>query len=111
MAAIAGKSTPSPLESDVPRPTGGRKMALAAAVARKREALKADKKEKEEKRAADEKTFETWSGLRISNRCVRQEKWDLSMQGKALVPIANLGGGADPLGRDQVVIGVLRSTA
>jgi hypothetical protein len=85
------------------------KKAFADAVARKREMLKADKKEKELKRAAEEKSKEKWSGLPIESRCIRQEKWDMSMKGKSLMPIAALGG-PDPLGRDQVIIGVLCST-
>lgn len=78
---------------------------LKARVAAKRDALKTNKQEKQ---IAEEKTTESWSGLRIANRCVRQEKWDLSMQGKKLMQLGAFG--ADPLGRDQVVIGVLCST-
>jgi hypothetical protein len=79
---------------------------LQALVALKRKALKTEQKEKKD---IEEKTTETWSGLRIVDRDVRQEKWDLSMRGKALLTIASLDG-ADLLGRDQVLIGVLCSS-
>mmetsp|Transcript_14868 Transcript_14868/g.30934 ORF Transcript_14868/g.30934 Transcript_14868/m.30934 type:complete len:237 (-) Transcript_14868:33-743(-) len=59
-------------------------------------------------RAAAERELctERWSGLRIVDRLVRQDKWDASMQGKELVHLRHL---AKLLSkdRDKVVIAVL----
>ncbi|CAJ1345654.1 unnamed protein product, partial [Effrenium voratum] len=61
--------------------------------------------------AEDERTTERWSGLRILDRCVRQEKWDASMRGKDdLVPLRHLGGLLRKE-KDKVVIAVLASVA
>lgn len=76
---------------------------LKALVKRKRVGLKEElKREKEE----EDSSTERWSGLRIKDRIVRQEKWDASMRGKTLVPLGQLGS-LHQQGRDQVVIGVL----
>lgn len=77
--------------------------ALRALVAKKRAAAS---RCLEERRVADEASTERWSGLRIANRCIRQEKWDASMRGKELVPFTRLNT-LSPAGRNHVVIGVL----
>lgn len=84
----------------------GRKAALSELVARKREALKKEHDEKQAQQRASQVATERWSGLRITDRCVRQEKWDMSMKGKELVGFGKLST-LRPAGRDQVVIGVL----
>lgn len=59
----------------------------------------------------EEGTKERWSGLHITERCARQEKWDISMRGKELVSFDRFASlrpaGNSSLGKDQVVIGVL----
>lgn len=82
-----------------------RRATLNALVARKRESLR---REQEERQATEDSTTEKWSGLRISKRCVRAEKWDASMRGKTLVPFSDLGK-YTPDSRDCVFIGVLMS--
>ena len=64
------------------------------------------KKEHEERKAEDERTTERWSGFRIVDRCIRQEKWDAAMRGKDIVPIQHLGGLLRSR-HNKVVIGVL----
>lgn len=80
-----------------------RKAALAALVAKKREAVRTGQ---EKKRIHEDATTESWSGLRIEDRCVRREKWDAGMRGKQLVPFYDLSC-LRPQARNQVVIGVL----
>jgi len=106
-AGEAMASPPKPQEASIeatpsPQKGAGHKAAL---VARRREALK---RQIEEKRTIEDATTERWSGLRIANRCVRQEKWDFSMRGKDLVPFHRLGG-LSATGQDRVIIGVLAS--
>ncbi|CAJ1345653.1 unnamed protein product, partial [Effrenium voratum] len=99
----------------VPQPLLAVTLAMAPAEARM-EALCArlSQKSKEDhaaKVAEDERTTERWSGLRILDRCVRQEKWDASMRGKDdLVPLRHLGGLLRKE-KDKVVIAVLASVA
>lgn len=83
-----------------------RKAAFSALVARKREALKKDQDQKQVQKADDLATTERWSGLRIVERCVRQEKWDTSMKGKEVISFGRFSA-LRPSGKDQVVIGVL----
>jgi len=82
-----------------------RRATLNAMVARRRESLR---REQEERQATEDLTTERWSGLRISKRCVRAEKWDASMCGKILVRFSDLGK-YTPDSRDCVFIGVLLS--
>lgn len=94
---------------------GVRKATLQALAARRQDALKRSTERKPEPRAAEGKEKERWSGLRITERCVRQEKWDTSMRGKDLVIFDRLSvlkpaGKASSVGKDQVVIGVLCAT-
>ncbi|CAK9022350.1 unnamed protein product [Durusdinium trenchii] len=56
------------------------------------------KKAHQERADERDRTTERWSGLRIVDRCIRQEKWDASMRGKDLVPIQHLGGLSAPEG-------------
>lgn len=106
MEPIMDGAAPSSAANSTASEKAGR---LKALVARKRAEHKVVKQVQQEQKAVEEKSTETWSGLRITNRCVRQEKWDLSMQGKAVLPLSTLSG-PDPLGRDQVIIGVLSSS-
>lgn len=76
---------------------------LKALAAKKREKLK---QEVEKERAEEESTTERWSGLRIAERCIRQEKWDACMRGKELVKFERLAG-LSPQAKDTVLIGVL----
>mmetsp|Transcript_44490 Transcript_44490/g.71109 ORF Transcript_44490/g.71109 Transcript_44490/m.71109 type:complete len:370 (-) Transcript_44490:31-1140(-) len=80
---------------------------LKLLIARKRECLRTVQ---EEKRTKEEKSTETWSGLRISDRCVRPEKVDQSMRGKSIIRFDHISA-ADPVGRDQVFMGVMTSVA
>jgi len=80
--------------------------AFSALVARKREAQKKGQEEKQVKQAEKQGSVETWSGLRVTERCVRQSKWDAAMNGKELVSFSQLSM-LRSRGKDQVVIGVL----
>eukprot|EP00933_Yihiella_yeosuensis_P040362 TRINITY_DN34657_c0_g1_i1.p1 TRINITY_DN34657_c0_g1~~TRINITY_DN34657_c0_g1_i1.p1 ORF type:complete len:318 (-),score=66.86 TRINITY_DN34657_c0_g1_i1:53-910(-) len=76
---------------------------MASLVAKKRQNLK---EEVHRLRAEEDATTEKWSGLRITDRIVRQEKWDTCMRGKSLIQLSGLSAVSQP-GRDKVVIGVL----
>lgn len=94
----------SPPDAAIEEDTAAARKARMQALCAKRN-LQA-KQEFEERKAEEERTTERWSGFRIVDRCVRQEKWDAAMRGKDLVPIGHLGG----LLRSQnnkVVIGIL----
>eukprot|EP00747_Dinoflagellata_sp_TGD_P199568 gnl/TRDRNA2_/TRDRNA2_72826_c0_seq3.p1 gnl/TRDRNA2_/TRDRNA2_72826_c0~~gnl/TRDRNA2_/TRDRNA2_72826_c0_seq3.p1 ORF type:complete len:429 (+),score=67.73 gnl/TRDRNA2_/TRDRNA2_72826_c0_seq3:69-1355(+) len=84
-------------------PEPERRAAFAALVSRKRGTVKRDL---EERRLVEEATTERWSGLRIVERCIRQEKWDNGMRGKELVKFSGLSS-LMPNGANQVLIGVL----
>eukprot|EP00927_Polykrikos_kofoidii_P086497 TRINITY_DN9712_c0_g1_i1.p1 TRINITY_DN9712_c0_g1~~TRINITY_DN9712_c0_g1_i1.p1 ORF type:complete len:528 (+),score=111.51 TRINITY_DN9712_c0_g1_i1:61-1644(+) len=76
---------------------------LRDAAARKRDATKQEVKQQ---KIIEAQGVEIFSGLRIEDRCVRQEKWEASMQGKTLVPFYDFAALRRKTG-DQVVIAVL----
>lgn len=83
-----------------------RKAAMSDILAKRREALQKAREVKQVQQAAEQACVEKWSGLRIAERCVRQEKLDICMKGKQLVKISKLSA-LTASGKDQVVIGVL----
>ncbi|CAE8607145.1 unnamed protein product, partial [Polarella glacialis] len=74
-------------------------------TARLRNCLKQDQ---DRKKNEEDATTERWTGLRITDRCVRQEKWDASVRGKERVLLSRLSL-LSQQGTDQVVVGVLCS--
>ncbi|CAE7224825.1 mcm10, partial [Symbiodinium pilosum] len=87
-----------------------RKARLQDLCAQRTLRLREAQAKEEAKQAVEEaeriSTTERWSGLRIVDRLVRQEKWDASMKGKEIVQLRHL---AKLLSRDKdkVVIVVL----
>lgn len=96
-------ATPPPV---LAKEVEARKVAFSKLVAQKRRALKKVMERKQVPQVADHAAAEKWSGLRITERCVRKEKWEASMKGKELIRFGQFSA-LRPKGRDQVVIGVL----
>mmetsp|Transcript_30525 Transcript_30525/g.57144 ORF Transcript_30525/g.57144 Transcript_30525/m.57144 type:complete len:225 (+) Transcript_30525:44-718(+) len=80
-----------------------RKARLQELCDKRSQALRQEQARKKEQEAL---TTERWSGFRIVNRLIRQEKLDASMQGKDVVPLRLLARLLSP-SRDKVVIAVL----
>eukprot|EP00421_Protoceratium_reticulatum_P063302 CAMPEP_0168414962 /NCGR_PEP_ID=MMETSP0228-20121227/29993_1 /TAXON_ID=133427 /ORGANISM="Protoceratium reticulatum, Strain CCCM 535 (=CCMP 1889)" /LENGTH=193 /DNA_ID=CAMNT_0008428769 /DNA_START=108 /DNA_END=685 /DNA_ORIENTATION=- len=100
------EGSPSHMCSELLGKSSNHREAIGALVARKREILK---QQQHQRRSCDQILTEKYSGLRITNRCMRLEKWDGCMRGKEIVHFSNLGLLTGSR-RDQVVIGVLCAT-
>lgn len=83
-----------------------RKASLTALVARKREAVRQETKNRREEEATGR---DQWSGLMVAERCVRVEKVDASMRGKQIIPFSSFSQLVSS-SRDQVVMAVLYSS-
>lgn len=108
--ARAALAQPAPIPADEVKEVEARNAALSALVARKRKAVRQAQDRRRAQQVADKAkaTTDTCSGLRITHRCVRQEKWESSMRGKELIPFGHFSA-LRSTGKDQVVIGVLCS--
>eukprot|EP00929_Paragymnodinium_shiwhaense_P042784 TRINITY_DN22084_c0_g1_i1.p1 TRINITY_DN22084_c0_g1~~TRINITY_DN22084_c0_g1_i1.p1 ORF type:complete len:427 (+),score=106.05 TRINITY_DN22084_c0_g1_i1:73-1353(+) len=102
--AVGGSGSAAAGEDSAGGSGSSRSSAFKALIARRREAHKT---QTEAKRALEEDGTETFSGLRIEERCLRKEKWESCMRGKDLVDFSQLGVLRKPGSSNYVLIGVL----